>query len=355
MRLVVKIGSNVLSSRNGGLDRERMASLVAQVAELVKAGHEVVLVSSGAVACGRAIVRPRYKLDEVEQRQLFSAVGQVSLMAIYRELFSAQGLQMGQVLTMKENFATRGLYLNQRHCLDVMLRNGIVPVVNENDTVSVTELMFTDNDELSGLLATMVGAELLVILSNIDGIYDGDPASGKASVIRTIEPGKDISEYIQPGKSSFGRGGMLTKSSIAAKVAQEGIRVMIANGTREGILPALLNAPEDTVHTEFVPSESEVSSVKKWIAHSDGFAKGKVVINEKAVRALTQKKAASLLMVGVVAIEGEFEEGDIINIVDASGAPVALGKAGWSSEAAAAQIGAHEVKPLVHYDYLYIL
>ena len=355
MRLVVKIGSNVLSGKAGGLDEGRMASLVGQVAQLMQDGHEVVLVSSGAVACGRATVRPRHKLDEVEQRQLFSAVGQVSLMARYRELFADHGLQMGQVLTMKENFATRQLYLNQRHCLDVMLRNGIVPVVNENDTVSVTELMFTDNDELSGLIASMVGADLLIILSNIDGIFNGNPASADSSVIRRIEPGKDISAYIQPGKSSFGRGGMLTKSSIAAKVAQEGIRVVIANGTKDDILPALVIDPENTVHTAFIPASAEVSSVKKWIAHSDGFAKGRVVINEKAVRALTQKKAASLLMVGVTAVEGEFEEGDIINIADATGRVIAVGKASYGNAQAASLIGEHDVKPLVHYDYLYIL
>ncbi|MBQ1209851.1 MAG: glutamate 5-kinase [Bacteroidales bacterium] len=354
MRLVVKVGSNVLTRQDGTLNLERMQSLVAQVAQVMRMGHEVILVSSGAVACGRNILKTSEKLDEVEQRQLFSAVGQVSLMAHYRELFAAQGLHIGQVLTMKENFSTRRFYLNQRHCMSVMLRNGVVPVVNENDTVSVTELMFTDNDELSGILASMMGADSLIILSNIDGIYDGPPSSEGSRVIPYIEPGKDLSAYIQAKKSSFGRGGMLTKSSIASKVAQEGIRVIIANGTREQILPDLLTSPQTTVHTEFVPAAG-VSSVKKWIAHSDGFAKGRVFINERATQALSQMKVMSLLMVGVTAVEGDFEEGDIINILDPAGHVVAVGKSGHSSREARELIGQHDVKPMVHYDYLYIL
>ncbi len=355
MRLVVKVGSNVLTKRDGTMDLGRMASLVGQIACLMGMGHEVILVSSGAVACGRSLIKTDIKLDEVEQRQLFSAVGQVSLMSNYRDLFSRHSIHTGQVLTMKENFSTRRDYLNQRHCMGVMLRCEVLPIINENDTVSVTELMFTDNDELSGMIATMMGADMLIILSNIDGIYDGNPTMAGTKVIRKIEPGKDLSRYIQLGRSSFGRGGMLTKSSIAAKVAQEGIKVIIANGLKDNILPDLLEHPETTVHTEFVPVENGVSSVKKWIAHSDGFAKGRIVINDKALERLMEKKAMSLLMVGVTAVQGEFEEGDIISVVDSSDRVVAVGKSAYSNEQAAKLIGAHDVKPIIHYDYLYIL
>ncbi len=148
---------------------------------------------------------------------------------------------------------------------------------------------------------------------------------------------------------------MLTKSSIAAKVAQEGIKVIIANGLKDNILPDLLEHPETTVHTEFVPVENGVSSVKKWIAHSDGFAKGRIVINDKALERLMEKKAMSLLMVGVTAVQGEFEEGDIISVVDSSDRVVAVGKSAYSNKQAAKLIGAHDVKPIIHYDYLYIL
>ncbi len=175
-RIVIKVGSNVLTRNDGKLDVTRMSAIVDQVVWMRRHGHEVILVSSGAVAAGRAELQVDQKLDSVEQRQLFSAIGQVKLTGLYYDLFREYGVRIGQVLTMKENFASRREYLNQRACMSVMLDNGVVPIVNENDTVSVTELMFTDNDELSGLIATMMGVERLIILSNIDGIFTGSPA-----------------------------------------------------------------------------------------------------------------------------------------------------------------------------------
>ena len=238
-KLAVKIGSNVLTRKDGTLDVTRMSALVDQVAELHKAGVEIVLVSSGAVASGRSEIKPSRKLDSVDQRQLFSAVGQAKLINRYYELFREHGIAVGQVLTTKESFGTRRHYLNQRNCMRVMLENGVIPIVNENDTISVTELMFTDNDELSGMIASMMDMQALIILSNIDGIYNGSPSQPGTSVIREVEQGKDLSDYIQTEKSGFGRGGMLTKTTIARKVADEGISVIIANGK----YPPHTNAP----------------------------------------------------------------------------------------------------------------
>ena len=164
-RIAVKIGSNVLTRRDGTLDVTRMSALVDQVAELHKAGVEIILVSSGAVASGRSEIHPAKKLDSVDQRQLFSAVGQAKLINRYYELFREHNIACGQVLTTKENFSTRRQYLTQKQCMEVMLENKVIPIVNENDTISVTELMFTDNDELSGLVAAMMQAEALIILS----------------------------------------------------------------------------------------------------------------------------------------------------------------------------------------------
>ena len=362
-RLVVKIGTNVLTRPDGSLDVTRVSALVDQVVGLRKLGWQVVIVSSGAVACGRTELRLDQDLDSVEQRQLYSAVGQVRLMDLYYRLFRDYGLSVGQVLTTKRNFETERERENQRACMEVMLEHGVVPVVNENDTVSVTELMFTDNDELSGLVASMMDAQNLVILSNIDGIYDGDPADPASKVIRRVEPDDDLSGYIRTGKSSFGRGGMLTKTSIAQKVALEGIRVIIANGKKDNILvdlAACLGGRENLtpaltpVFTEFVPAATPVSSVKKWIAHSEGFAKGAVTVNRNALKAITGNDAASLLLVGVTAVEGEFEEGDIIRILDEKGRAVALGKSSYSSAEVADNLGKHDLKPLVHYDYLYL-
>jgi glutamate 5-kinase len=353
-RIAVKIGSNVLTRKDGTLDITRMSALVDQIAELRKAGVEVILISSGAVASGRSEIRASKKLDSVDQRQLFSAVGQAKLINRYYELFREHKIPVGQVLTTKENFGTRRHYLNQKNCMTVMLENGVIPIVNENDTISVSELMFTDNDELSGLIASMMDAQALIILSNIDGIYNGSPSDPDSSVIEEVEHGKDLSDYIQTEKSGFGRGGMLTKTNIARKVADEGITVIIANGKKENILVDLLKKPKTTVCTRFVPSAQEVSSIKKWIAHSEGFAKGELHINEQATRIINSNKAVSILPVGVTKIEGEFEKDDIVRIIDFKGRQIGVGKASFDSDEAREMIGKHGLKPIVHYDYLYI-
>ena len=250
-RIVVKIGSNVLTRKDGKLDRTRVSALVDQIAWLRNNGHEVILVSSGAMASGRGELKVDHNLDSVEQRQLFSALGQAKLIGLYYDLFREYGMHVGQVLTMKENFEPGEQYENQKACMTVMLENDVIPIVNENDTVSVTELMFTDNDELSGLIAQMMKADTLILLSNIDGIYTGNPDDPASKLISRVEPGTDLSQYIQPEKSAFGRGGMHSKYTTASKVQLAGIRVIIANGERDDILVDLAERAASTPHTEF--------------------------------------------------------------------------------------------------------
>lgn len=353
-KIAVKIGSNVLTRKDGTLDITRMSALVDQVAELHKQGVEIILISSGAVASGRSEIKPSKKLDSVNQRQLFSAVGQAKLINRYYELFREHKIAVGQVLTTKENFSTRRHYLNQRNCMMVMLENGVIPIVNENDTISVTELMFTDNDELSGMIASMMDMEALIILSNIDGIYNGKPGSPGVEIIREVAKGKDLSDFIQTEKSGFGRGGMLTKTTIARKVADEGISVIIANGKRDNILVDLLKSPQKTLCTRFIADNQNVSSVKKWIAHSDGFAKGEIHLSEDAVKALTGKKAKSLLAVGIVNVVGDFEKDDIVRIFDIKERQIGVGRVAFSSLEIEKMKGLHGCKPVVHYDYLYL-
>ena len=252
-RIVVKVGSNVLTRPDGSLDTTRVSSIVDQLVALRRDGHEVVLVTSGAVACGRSLIREDRKLNDVQQRQLYSAIGQVRLMDLYYKLFQGYGITVGQVLTMKKNFESGQEYDNQKSCMEVMLQAHVLPVVNENDTVSISELMFTDNDELSGLVAGMVGAEALVIMTNVDGVYEGSPDDPASKLIPRVLPGESLEGHISAKKSSAGRGGMTSKCQVAARLAGEGIRVLIVNGNREGILPAVLNHPDDTPHTEFVP------------------------------------------------------------------------------------------------------
>lgn len=359
-RITVKVGSNVLTRCDGTLDITRMSALVDQIAELHKAGMEIILVSSGAVASGRSEIQPDRKLDSVDQRQLFSAVGQAKLINRYYELFREHGVPVGQVLTMKESFATRRHYLNQKNCMTVMLENGVIPIVNENDTISVSELMFTDNDELSGLIASMMDVQTLIILSNINGIYNGPPADSASRIIREIGQGKDLSSYIQTTKSGFGRGGMLTKTSIARKVADEGITVIIANGKKDNILVDVIRNEKASVkdegleYTRFIPSSEPVSSVKKWIAHSGGFAKGELHIDDCAKRVLMSDKAVSILPIGVIAVHGEFEKDDIVRIIDSEGHSIGVGKADCNSGQAREAMGKHGKRPIVHYDYLYL-
>ena len=251
-RIVVKVGSNALTRPDGRLDMTRMSALVDQIAWLRQHGYEVILVSSGAVACGRRELKVEHELDSVEQRQLFSALGQAKLIGLYYDLFREYHIHVGQVLTMKENFKPGEQYKNQQACMRVMLENGVLPIVNENDTVSVTELMFTDNDELSGLIAQMMGVQTLVLLSNIDGIYTGHPDDPASRLIDKVAPGTDLSHYIQTEHSSAGRGGMQSKYATASLVQKAGIRVIIANGKRDDILINLAERPADTPHTEFM-------------------------------------------------------------------------------------------------------
>lgn len=253
-RIVVKIGSNVLTTDAGKLDITRMSALVDQIAWMRHHGYEVIVVTSGAVACGRRELQVDHHLDSVEQRQLYSAIGQVKLVNLYYDLFREYNLHIGQVLTMKQNFLSEEELNNMRACMEVMLQNGVIPVVNENDTVCVTELMFTDNDELSGLIAKMLNADKLILLSNIDGVFTGNPENPDSQLIRTVKPGESLEQYIQTSKSTMGRGGMTSKYNTARSISEEGIRVIIANGERENILVDLLNNPENTPHTDFLAS-----------------------------------------------------------------------------------------------------
>lgn len=353
-KIAVKIGSNVITRQDGSLDITRMSAIVDQIVWLRQHDVEIIIISSGAVACGRSILKVPKRMDVVDQRQLFSSVGQAKLMNHYWDLFRNHGITVGQVLTMKENFGSRRHYLNQRNCMRVMIDHHVIPIVNENDPVSVTELMFTDNDELSGLIASMMDMEALLILSNVDGIYNGPPNQADSKVIRVIEKGDDISNYIQTSRSSFGRGGMSTKSSIARKIADEGIDVFIANGKKDAILMDILTDNPSALYTHFRASSESVSSIKKWIAHSQGFAKGELHVNAQAAQALTGERAVSVLPVGVTDVKGEFEKDDIVNIFDATGKWIGVGKMQYDSNKAREVIGLRNHKPLIHYDYLYI-
>ncbi len=352
--ITIKIGSNVLTKDDGTLHIERVSHLVDQIAQLHKNNKKILLVSSGAVAAGRSMVQINKKTDTVSSRQLLSSVGQVKLLNTYSGLFENHNIQCAQVLVTKEDFRSREHYLNMKNCLTTLWDNGIVPIINENDAVSVTALMFTDNDELAGLLASMMNSEALFILSNINGIYDGDPKAKGTKVIRTIDRSNaDLSEYISTTKSNFGRGGMLTKCHIAQKTASSGISVHIANGTKENILIDLNQNAENVEHTRFVPGE-KYPAVKKWIAYSESFANAEVHINKGAFEALTSPKATSLLLAGVTHMNGDFKKGDLLKIITEDKKAIGIGRAKYDRIKAEEHINDEKYQPLIHYDYMYL-
>jgi glutamate 5-kinase len=350
-KIVIKIGSNVLTRDDGLPDLERFEHLVEQLVALKKQGKEVVLVSSGAVASGRSLISISEKQNAVAARQLLASIGQIKLINTYMQLFEKQGMLCSQVLVTKEDFRDRMHYLNIKNCLEILLQHQVIPVVNENDVVSVTELMFTDNDELAGLIASMLNADVLIILSNVDGIYNGNPKSEGVHVIPEIRAGEgNIGSFITTGKSGFGRGGMVTKLSMAQKVAKLGIPVVIANGTTPHILNGILQ--DSIVHTRFIP-EKNTSGKKKWIAHSENAATGIVQLNAGAKEALLSGRASSLLPVGIVRITGDFKKGDIVKLVDVHEHLIGLGVAEYGADKAKEHIGEQKQRPLVHYNYFY--
>ncbi|HEY4323302.1 MAG TPA: glutamate 5-kinase [Mucilaginibacter sp.] len=351
-RIIIKIGSNVFTQKDGLPDLNRISHLVEQIAEIKRQGKEVILVSSGAVASGRSLIVVSEKYDAIAARQLLASIGQVKLINTYSHLFEQFNILCSQVLVTKEDFRDRLHYLNMKNCLEILLQHQVIPVVNENDVVSVTELMFTDNDELAGLIASMLNAQALIVLTNVDGIYDGDPKAESSIVIEEVTGAAiDFSSFVSSGRSQFGRGGMITKSTMAHKVAKLGIAVHIANGTKDNILVDVLE--DKAVHTYFVPNKT-ASGKKKWIAHSEKYATGAVKINEGAKIALTSTKASSLLPIGVIDILSDFKKGEIIKLLDENDKLVGLGIAEYGSDKAIENIGKKNQKPLVHYDYLYL-
>lgn len=378
-KILIKIGTNVLSQPDGSLNEELMRELARQISSLKKQNIDVVVVTSGAVGAGRSLL-PNVdttgsassvnttKMSDVAKRQVLASVGQIKLMNLYSKFFAEQENMCAQVLVTKEDFRDRLHYLNLKNCFEALFKEKIVPLVNENDAISVTELMFTDNDELSGLIAAMLNMDTVIILTNVDGIFDAHPSEKNAKLIQRVEGKMEIEKGITPNTSAFGRGGMMTKSRIANKLAMLGITTHIANGKKTNIMVEIINRypaqlatskmenPPSTQQTwtTFLPHKN-LSSVKRWIAYARGYEKGIITINEGAETALRSKeKAISLLPVGITQIEGDFEKGEIIKIRNQKGEDIGYGTAQYSSEKARDLIGMKGAKALIHYDYLFL-
>lgn len=355
-RIVVKIGSQVLCDEDGALNLAVLSDLVSQLGLLSDDGWQVLLVSSGAVAAGSGLTGDKLQQisDPVARKQVMAATGQVRLMETYRQLFQQKGLPVAQVLATKSDFQTRRHYLNMRGCIEALLTAGIVPVINENDVVSVTELMFTDNDELAGLLAGMVNAELLCLLSTVPGVYDGDPDDPSTQCIEVWDDARyQIEDIVSRGTSALGRGGMHNKLAVARKVAKLGTEVVIADGTDPHIMRNILG--NGGVGTRF-PVMGDASPAKRWLASADDHATGSVTVNAGAEAVLLDtNRLASLLPVGIEAVDGHFDRGDVILIVNPQGRVLGCGQARYDHVQAIELMGQRGQKPLLHYDYLYLV
>ncbi|MCC9167545.1 glutamate 5-kinase [Pontibacter harenae] len=351
-RVVVKIGSNVLTKDDGSPDKERMAKLVKQLVFLKEQGLQVVLVSSGAVAFARNHINFDEKTESVVRKQILASVGQIDIIYAYKDLFQAEGHRVAQIVVTPQDFLSRRHFLNIKGCLTGLLNHDIIPIINENDAVAVTELMFTDNDELASTTAAMIDADTLILLTNVDGIYKGHPSDPDSKLIEHVgRKSKGIGRYISTTKSAFGRGGMESKMKMAKKAAYLGIHVYIANGNRDNVLNDFYN--KNLKATYFEP-ESSKPGLKKWVAYSDNYTKGEVIVNEGAKEALLSSEANSLLPVGLVAVSGDFSKGDIIRIKDENGEKIGIGKAEYGSKKANEYVGMNNKKPIVHYNYLYL-
>lgn len=349
---VIKIGSNVLTHKDGNPDFLRMEHLVSQITFLRQQQIKVILVSSGAVAFGKKEIKLSEKLNPILKKQIWASSGQIELIQTYKSLFGELGIQIAQILVTKEDFRDRKHFLNMKNCIQGLVSQDILPIINENDTVAITELMFTDNDELASLTAAMVNADSLILLTNVNGIYTGAPEEKESQLVKHVgQETKDLSAFISASKSSFGRGGMLTKLNMSKKSADLGIQVFIANGAKANILEDIFYKKGE--YTYFEPNKSK-QSPKKWLAHGDKYYVAELIINDGAKTALYNQKISSLLPIGVVVIEGEFKKGDILSIKDESGNLIGLGRAEYTSTAAKEKLGLKNQKPIIHYDYLYL-
>ena len=329
-RAVVKVGSNVLAGATG-LRRERVRALSADIAALVGAGRQIVVVSSGAVAAGAARVGGGERSHgRIEWRQAAAAVGQIGLMAAYERAFAAHERQVAQVLLTHADLADRRRYLNARHTLRTLLDLGIVPIVNENDTVAIEELRFGDNDNLSALTASLVEADLLVILSDVDALYTSDPrvdaAATPVRVARADDP--SVAAAAGPALSGVGTGGMASKIAAASKAAAAGIPTFVADGTQDGILAALFEAATET-GTLLLADGDRLAHRKHWIAYALKPA-GAVHVDEGAERALA-RGGRSLLPSGVRGVVGGFGVGDCVRCLGPDGREFARGLVNYTA------------------------
>ncbi|MDY6967890.1 MAG: glutamate 5-kinase [Spirochaetota bacterium] len=307
--MVVKVGTSSITE-NGIISKNRMSQLVSDIIAIMSLGYQVVIVTSGAISAGSGALEKRRENLTIPKKQAFASIGQTILMNEYRKLFLLDGFEVGQILLTEDAVNNRKRFLNVRYTINTLLELGVVPIVNENDSVAIDEIKFGDNDILSAHVANIVEADLLVLLSDIDGFYLNmdDPAP----VEEICEINDEIIECAGGSRSIHGTGGMLSKIRAAEIVVRSGEMMIIANGLYENILCRIVSG--EKIGTIFLSKDSSLSSRKRWIAFNSK-VKGRVMIDEGAIKALCKRKK-SLLSTGIKSLEGEFDSGDAVEIVD---------------------------------------
>lgn len=322
-RIVVKVGTSTLTHVDGQINLQQMEEIVKDIAELYTKGHEVVLVSSGAVGAGSGRINKKTKPKTLPEKQAIAAIGQVALMHRYEQLFRTYGIVVGQVLLTKDDLTNRKRNLNAKNTLGTLLSMGAIPIINENDTVAVDEIKLGDNDRLAAYVAALIDADILMILTDIDGLYTSNPSKGNGGVlvekVEKITP--EIEAYAGGEGTLFGTGGMATKIMAAKIGTSAGVYVLIGNSHNHSFMVDALRG--DVAGTVFIPHNRKIQTKKKWLLISSK-AKGKVFVDDGAKDAL-MNEGKSLLPIGITGTEGSFAKGDVVSVRDAKGFEIGRG------------------------------
>ncbi len=335
-RLVVKVGTNVLSRPDDTLDIERIERLVEQIHRIRQTGRQVVVVSSGAVGAGLGVLGMKERPRDLRRLQAAAATGQARLMRCYNDCMAKFGYHAAQLLLTANDFKSRARYLNVRNTLLTLFEFGVIPVVNENDTVSVEEIKFGDNDHLAAMVTNLLESTLLIILSTVDGLLDGDPADPHSKVVSVVANWDEaLMRLAVPTRDRRGTGGMKSKLQAARMATAVGENVIVANGTRANVLDQILAGEE--VGTLFLAQGASIPAWKRWIGYTVA-PKGKLVLDDGAHKAI-RELGRSLLAIGITAVVGEFHKGEVISLVDKNGQEFARGLTNYAARDARAIAG----------------
>lgn len=348
-KMVVKIGSSSLTLKKGGLDRANIGKFVKEVSSLVKRGIEVIIVTSGAIAAGLEDLNISKKPDEITLLQAAASIGQVELMKLYRDFFSENDSKIGQILLTQEDTTRREQYLNIKNTIRNLIDLGVIPLINENDSVAVDEIKFGDNDELAAMVSVLAEVDVLVILTDIEGMYDRNPVTDRdAKLISYIDRiDKNIESAAGGIGSTYGIGGMESKIKAAKICSFSGIKTIIANSRRKNVLDDILEGKN--VGTFFAPQAvKKVKSIKKWIAFGMR-TKGSIIIDRGAEEAVFNK-GKSILPVGVLKVRGKFNKGDTLEVFSMDNKLIAKGISNFSSDDILKIKGKNQKKILSEFD-----